>query len=94
MGIFSKLMGKTQESAPQMQAVEYNGYQIRPAPKKQGGNYVTAGSICKTDDSGELQEFSYIRADTHTDYEAACQHAVFKGKQIINEKGDRIFDKD
>ena len=95
MGFFDKLMGKGQ-SSPKVTAesVEYNGFKIQPAPRKQGNSYVTAGVISKMDDAGNVMEHSFIRADTHADIDAACEHSVFKGKQIINESGDRIFKKD
>ncbi len=76
------------------QSVEYNGFKIQPAPKKQGGSFVTAGVIYKTDDAGDEMEYSFIRADTHADFDSACEHAVFKGKQIINERGETIFQQD
>ena len=94
MGLFSKLLGKKESDSeiPQTETVEYNGYQIKPAPRKQGGQYVTAGYICKIGESGDVQEHHFIRADTHADIDSANQHAIFKGKQIINERGDGIFE--
>lgn len=95
MGLFSRLMGKGEsgKAESEVEQVEYEGFTIRPSPLKQKGNYVTAGYILKMDDKGEMQEHYFIRADTHADFEVACNHAVFKGKQIIRESGTRIFDK-
>ena len=95
MGLLSRLMGKssTTKSEPEVEPVEFEGFKIKPSPKQQSGNYVTAGYILKTDESGETKEHYFIRADTHADFDAACKHAVFKGQQIIRESGERIFDK-
>lgn len=92
MGLLSRILGKGEsQSTPQTELEDYEGYKIKPAPHKQQGSYNTAGYIYKSDSSGELQEHYFIRADTHTDFEAACEHSVFKAKQIINESGERIF---
>ena len=94
MGFLSRLLGKGKsesKSEPSAEQVTHNGYLIQPAPMKQKGTYFTAGYIYKDDESGVRKEHYFIRADTHTDYESACQHAVFKAKHIIRESGDRIF---
>ena len=73
--------------------VEYEGYTIRPEPSKQQNGFVTAGYICKQTEDGEQLEQYFIRADTHADYDSASDHAIFKGKQIIKEFGDKLFTK-
>ncbi len=70
---------------------EYKGYRIRPTPHPSGGQYHTAGVIVKTFADGDREQ-SFLRADTHASHEAACQHAVFKGRQIIDERGDALFE--
>ena len=92
MGLLSRILGKGEsESTPEADLVDHEGYRIKPAPSKQGSNYNTAGYIYKDDSSGETLEHYFIRADTHTDFDAACEHSVFKAKQIIKELGDRMF---
>ncbi len=95
MGLLSRIMGKgtTSKAEPEVDQVEFEGFLIKPSPLKQNSNYVTAGYILQTDESGATKEHYFIRADTHADFDAACKHAVFKGKQIIRESGARIFDK-
>ncbi len=95
MGLFSRLMGKgnTSSDQPDVEPVDFEGFTIKPAPLKQSGNFVTAGYIQKTDDNGVMQEHYFIRADTHSDFQSACQHAVFKARQIIRESGERLFNK-
>jgi hypothetical protein len=72
------------------EAVEYQGYSILPQPKAQGSQFYTAGVITKEFPTGR-KEHRFIRADTHTSHESACQHAVQKARQIIDEQGDRMF---
>lgn len=95
MGLLSRLMGKgdATKAEPEVEKVEFEGFLIKPSPLKQNSNYVTAGYILRVDDSGATKEHYFIRADTHADFDAACKHAIFKGKQIIRESGERIFDK-
>jgi hypothetical protein len=77
------------EEAPAA-AVEYKGYRIRPAPYPARGQYQTAGVIEKDFASG-VKEHRFVRAETHASRDAAGTFAIAKGKQIIDEQGDRIF---
>ena len=72
-------------------AVEYNGYRIRPEPFKSEGQYQTAGIIEK-DFPGGAREHRFIRAERHASADEAANFAISKGKQIIDENGDRVFD--
>lgn len=93
MGLFSKLFGgggSAGGQAKEGEAVEYNGFTIQPAAQPQNGQWLTAGVIRKTI-GGELKEHCFVRADTHASAEAANDFAVIKGRQIIDEQGDRIF---
>jgi hypothetical protein len=71
-------------------AVEYKGYRIRPAPYPAKGQYQTAGVIEKDFGTG-VKEHRFIRAETHASVEDAAAFAIAKGKQIIDQQGDRIF---
>jgi hypothetical protein len=75
---------------PAAEAVEYNGYRIRPAPYPSKGAYQTAGTIEK-EIGGELKEHRFIRAETHPSRDQAIEFSIAKAKQIIDEQGDRIF---
>jgi len=72
------------------EAVEYQGYMIRPEPHEQSGQFYTAGVISKQFPEG-TREQHFIRADTHTSRDSAAEHAVLKARQIIDEQGDRLF---
>jgi hypothetical protein len=77
-------------SAPR-EAVEYNGYRIRPAPFEADGQYQTAGVIEKDFPEG-AREHHFIRAERHASADDAASFAVTKGRQIVDERGDRMFD--
>lgn len=77
-------------AAAESNAVEHKGCTIVPAPKKDRGRFYTAGYIRKTVD-GEQKETHFIRADSHSNADAARDHAVTKGRQIIDEQGERLF---
>ncbi len=90
MGIkdwFSRRAG----GAPGEEEHEYKGYRIRPRPRSEHGRFYTAGVIVKTFPEGEREQ-PFIRADTHESREAAARHAVVKARQIIDERGDALFE--
>jgi hypothetical protein len=76
--------------APRLETVDYNGYRIRPAPYKAAGGYQTAGVIEKDFLDG-TKEHSFVRAETHPSLEGAAEFSLAKGKQIVDQSGDRIF---
>jgi hypothetical protein len=86
--------GRRAESAPaesaRLEAVEYNGFRIRPAPYKAAGGYQTAGTIEKDFPEG-MKEHAFIRAETHPSLDEAAAFAIAKGKQIVDQQGERVF---
>ena len=94
MGLFSKLFGSgggnSGDAGREGDAVEYKGFRIHPAARPQGSQWLTAGVIRKEID-GETKEHRFLRADTHASADAANDFAVVKGRQIIDEQGERIF---
>lgn len=93
MGILKRLFGGGGGGATKHEAVPYNGYRIRPAPFAAEGQYQTAGVIEKDFPEG-AKEHHFVRAERHGSAEDAASFAVAKGKQIIDERGDRVFDSD
>ncbi len=71
-------------------AVEYNGYTIQPAPRRERGQWLTAGVISKDFPEGPKSQH-FVRAETHAGPEQASEFAVIKAKQIIDERGDQLF---
>lgn len=82
--------GNAGEGEALAEAVEYKGYRIRPAPYPSNGQYQTAGVIEKDFETG-MKEHRFVRAETHPSKDDAATFAIAKGKQIIDEQGDRIF---
>ncbi len=84
--------GDSAESAPGARGpvVEYQGYAIHPAPRRQGSQWLTAGLITKEFPDG-VKEHHFIRAETHASQDDAKAFAVVKAKQIIDERGDKLF---
>ena len=78
-------------SAPKADPVHYEGYLIFPEPIKEGAVYRIAARIEKEID-GEVKSQSLVRADTVNAIEAANDMSVNKAKQVINERGDKLFD--
>jgi len=75
---------------PRLEAIEYNGFRIRPAPYKATGGYQTAGTIEKEFPEG-VKEHAFIRAETHPSLDEAAAFAIAKGKQIVDQQGERVF---
>ena len=73
--------------------IEYKGFTIIAEPLNEGGQYRTAGRICKTVD-GELSETRFIRADNNADLQSSVEHCVYKAKQIIDEQGVSLLTRD
>jgi len=84
------------DRAPQQHVsdpVEHKGLKIEAAPLEEDGKYRTAGFISGEVD-GEMKRIQFIRADQHADLQAAVDHALAKGRQIIEEQGKSLLQKD
>jgi hypothetical protein len=90
-GFFRSIFGGgAAGSAKEADATEYNGYTIRPAPRREAQGWLTVGIIAKQFPEG-LKEHHFIRADTSSSWDDAVDLSVRKAKQIIDEQGDRMF---
>lgn len=69
----------------------YNGYAIAATPIAEGGQFRVAANITMEVD-GEMREHRLIRADTCSSADEAAEIALRKSKQMIDERGTRIFD--
>ena len=72
---------------------QYKGFLIEAAPMEEAGQYRTAGSISKEVD-GVLKKSRFIRADNSPDQSQAASHALAKGRQIVDEQGDRLLERE
>jgi hypothetical protein len=90
---FGRLLGgggKSEASRAAAEVVEHNGFLIYPAPVRQGGQFLTAGTIAKDYPDGR-KEHRFVRADTHGSEEDAKRLMVQKAQRLIDEMGDRLF---
>ncbi len=91
-GILGKLFGSGDSAEePAGEAVEYKGFRIRPAPYRAEGQFQTAGIIEKDFEDG-MKEHRFVRAEKHASKDEAVAFALTKGQQIIDERGDKLFD--
>jgi len=95
MSFFKKLFGlgaggQGEAVAVSGAEIDYNGYHIRATPFKEAGQYQSCGVISKQI-AGELREHRFVRADRFSGLEDAVAMIHAKGRQIIDEQGDRIF---
>ena len=76
--------------APQAEGHEHKGFVIRATPYKDGGQYQTCGTVEKEID-GELKIHKFIRADRFGSLDDAIQFSLTKGRQLVDEQGERLF---
>ena len=82
--------GEPRQAAPEP-GEEYKGFTIRPTPMPVGSEFQLAGRIEKEID-GELKTYDFVRADRMSSRDDAVSLAVAKGRQIIDEQGEGLFD--
>jgi len=69
---------------------EYKGFTIRATPTAIGSEHQLAGVIEK-EVGGELKSYNFVRADRLSSRDEAAQRAIDKGKQLVDEQGERLF---
>ena len=93
MSFLKKLFGggdAADAPAKAKKQIEHEGYAIKATPYKEHGQWQTCGSVSKTID-GAVKEHRFIRADRFSDEESAADHAIMKGKQMVEQLGERMF---
>lgn len=94
MSFLKKLFGGgggAEATAKPAGEAEHRGFIIKATPfKADGGQYQTCGIISKEVD-GVVKEHKFIRADRFASLEDVVTLTLNKGRQIIDEQGDRIF---
>jgi len=70
--------------------VDHKGFSIEARPYLEGGRYQTAGLISK-DIGGVRKEHKFIRADSFSTLDEAADFSLSKGRQIIDEQGEKLF---
>ncbi len=92
MSFLKKLFGgggSPKEAAP-AKSIEHNGFTIAATPYKDTGQYQTCGVISK-EVAGKRREHKFIRADRFASLEEAVEFSLGKGRQIIDQQGERLF---
>ena len=85
--------GSEAGAPPVAKEIEHKGFIIRATPYKEGGQFQTAGTIVK-EIGGEMKEYKFVRADRFPSLEEAADLSLSKGRQIIDEQGERMFGKE
>ncbi len=88
--LFGRSSGEPSEPASAAKQTEHKGFLIEARPYKEGGRYQTAGLIAK-DVDGVRKEHKFIRADSFATFDEAADLALAKGRQIVDEQGERMF---
>ena len=85
MSILKRLFGGGSAAAEPAAAAEteHKGFIIRATPFKEGGQFQTCGGV--------LKEHKFIRADRFAALEDAVSVSLSKGRQLVDEQGERIF---
>ena len=92
MSFFKSLFGGGKsEKAAVSERIEHKGFAIEAAPFLDGGQYLLAGIISK-DIGGVRKEKRFVRADRFGTAGEAASRAIDKGRQLVDEQGDRVFD--
>jgi len=70
---------------------EYKGFTIRAMEMRVGGEFQLCGEIEK-DVDGETKTQSFIRADRLSGAEEVARITLAKGRQVVDEQGEAVFD--
>jgi hypothetical protein len=95
MSLWKSLFGSAKAdaaaSAGPIREEDYEGYRIEAVPFQEGGQWQVAGTISK-EIGGERKVHRFIRADRLAGADDAAEMAIRKGKQIVDQVGERMFD--
>lgn len=69
---------------------DYKGFMITPVTMAAGSEFQLAGRIEK-DIDGTVQRHDFVRADRFSSKTEAASMALAKGRQIVDEQGERMF---
>ncbi len=86
MSFWKKLFGGGASEPKPGKTAEHKGFTIEAQPYKDGGQFQLAGMISK---DGKSHRF--VRADKFSSMDEAAEFALVKGRQIIDEQGERLL---
>ena len=82
--------GKSAAIATATARQEHKGFVIEAVPYHEGGQWQLAGTISRVI-GGEAKSYRFVRADKFSDKGEAAARALDKGRQLIDEQGDKLF---
>lgn len=84
--------GASEDAGPAKVAkeVEHNGFLIQAMPYQSEGQYQVAGVVSK-EIAGQRKEHRFVRADRMASLDDAAEISILKGRQMIDQLGDRLF---
>lgn len=69
---------------------DYKGFIIKAVSMTAGAEHQLAGSIEK-EIGGTLKTYSFVRADKFASRDEAASISLAKGRQLVDEQGDKLF---
>jgi hypothetical protein len=95
MSFWKKLFGGGGEDSSESAAAsgmheEYKGFVIRTTLMPAGSEYQLSGTIEK-EVGGEIKRHAFVRADRFSSKDEAQSFTLAKGRQIIDEQGEGVF---
>ncbi|MBN9437000.1 HlyU family transcriptional regulator [Bosea sp. (in: a-proteobacteria)] len=93
MSFLKSLFGRKEATPAEpvaLKTAEHKGFTIHAMPFQEGGQHQLCGVIEKEID-GELKSYRFIRADRFPGAQEAADFALVKGRQLIDEQGEKIF---
>ena len=92
MSFFKSLFGGGAPADKRQAAAraEHKGFLIEATPYLESGQYQLAGIISK-DVAGTSKDYRFVRADRFATKEEAAARALDKGRQLVDEQGERLF---
>lgn len=91
MSFWKRLFGGGETGPPKpVREEEHKGFLIQAAPYPEAGQFQVAGTISKGV-GDERREHRFVRADRFATLDEAAEFAIMKGKQIVDQQGERVF---
>lgn len=87
-----KSLFKSRSGQKEEEPLQYQGYTIRPCPRNHNQGWTTEAIITLETEDQTLTHH-LIRADTSADKDGAVRLSVSKAQRLIDESGERIFNK-
>lgn len=91
--LLGRLFGGGEATSPQepVSKEDYKGFELLAAPVKDAGRWRVAGSVIKRAD-GQEQRHDFVRADTFPERDDAVAVTLTKGRLLVDQLGDRVFE--